>query len=51
MDDQALAELAQWKSLKFLDVQETKVTPQGVAALEKARPGIVILSGDAGVVH
>jgi hypothetical protein len=45
VDDQALAELAQWKSLKFLDVQETKITPQGVVALEKAKPGIVILSG------
>jgi eukaryotic-like serine/threonine-protein kinase len=45
VDDRALEELARWKSLKYLDVQATKVTPQGVAALEKAKPGIVILSG------
>jgi internalin A len=43
--DDALRELAQWKSLKYLDVQATKVTREGVAALEKARPGILILSG------
>ena len=45
VDDQALAELAQWKSLRSLDVQATKVTPQGVTALERVRPGIVVLSG------
>jgi hypothetical protein len=44
VDVQALAELAHWKSLKYLDVQATKVTPQGVAALEKAKPGLKILS-------
>jgi len=44
VDDQALAELAHWKSLKYLDVQATKVTPQGVAALEKAKLGLKILS-------
>jgi internalin A len=45
VDDRALAELARWKSLKYLDVQATKVTPQGVAGLQNAKPGIVILSG------
>jgi hypothetical protein len=45
VDDPALSELAGWKSLHYLDVQATKVTPQGVAALEKAKPGIVVLSG------
>jgi Leucine-rich repeat (LRR) protein len=45
VDDRALAELAHWRSLKYLDVQATKVTPQGVATLERAKPGIVILSG------
>ncbi len=45
VNDDALRELVQWKSLKYLDVQGTKVTREGVAALEKARPGIVILSG------
>jgi Leucine-rich repeat (LRR) protein len=45
VDDWAMAQLAQWKRLKYLDVQGTKVTAQGVSALEKAKPGIVILSG------
>jgi hypothetical protein len=45
VDDRAMEQLAQWKSLKYLDVQGTKVTGQGVAGLEKAKPGIVILSG------
>jgi Leucine-rich repeat (LRR) protein len=45
VEDRAMAELAKWKSLKYLDVQGTKVTPEGVAVLEKAKPGIVILSG------
>lgn len=44
VDDQALAELAHWKNLKYLDVQATKVTRQGVVALEKAKPGLKILS-------
>jgi Leucine-rich repeat (LRR) protein len=45
VDDGALAELAKWKSLKYLDVQETSVTEQGVAHLEKSKPGLVILHG------
>lgn len=45
VDDRAMAELARWKSLKYLDVQGTPVTPPGVAMLEKAKPGMVILSG------
>jgi internalin A len=45
VDDLAMAQLAHWKSLQYLDVQGTKVTTHGVAALEKAKPGIVILSG------
>jgi len=45
VDDSALAELAKWKSLKYLDVQETKATPKGVADLQSAKPGIKILSG------
>jgi internalin A len=45
VDDLALAELAKWKSLQYLDIQEAAATAQGVAALEKAKPGIVILSG------
>jgi Leucine-rich repeat (LRR) protein len=45
VDDSALEELARWKSLKSLDVQETKVTEKGLAELRKARPGIRIISG------
>jgi Leucine-rich repeat (LRR) protein len=45
VDDSALGELAKWKSLQYLDVQETNVTEHGVDRLEKARPGIVILRG------
>jgi internalin A len=45
IDDAALKELAAWKSLKYLDVEETKATPGAVAALEAAHPGIQILSG------
>src|SRR5215831_4834636 len=45
VDDSALAELAQWKSLKYLDVQETQATEKGLAALKSARPGIKIISG------
>ncbi len=45
VDDAALAELAKWKSLKYLDVQEAPVTEEGLAELRKAKPGIKILSG------
>ena len=45
VNDEAMKELAAWKSLKYLDVQETKVTPAGVASLQAAKPGIQILSG------
>jgi internalin A len=44
VDDAALAELLRWKSLKYLDLQDTKVTEQGVVALRKAKPGLVILT-------
>jgi Leucine-rich repeat (LRR) protein len=45
VDDRALAELAKWKSLQNLDIQEAAATEQGVETLEKAKPGIVILRG------
>jgi internalin A len=45
IDDAALAELAKWKSLKYLDVQEAPVTEKGLAGLRTAKPGIKILSG------
>lgn len=45
IDDAALAEVAKWKSLKYLDVQEDPVTENGLAELRKAKPGIKIFSG------
>jgi internalin A len=45
VDDGGLKELAAWKSLKYLDVQETRATEAGIADLRAARPGIQILSG------
>jgi hypothetical protein len=44
VDDAAIGELVDWKSLKYLDLQDTKVTEEGVAALRKAKPGLVILT-------
>jgi internalin A len=43
--DEAAAELANWKSLKYVDLQETKVTGKGAEALRRAKPGITILGG------
>jgi Leucine-rich repeat (LRR) protein len=45
IDDAALQELAKWKSLKYLDVEEDPVSDQALAALRKARPDIKTLSG------
>jgi Leucine-rich repeat (LRR) protein len=47
VDDGALAELAQWKSLKYLDLQATHTSPAAVDTLKKAKPGIVILYSPA----
>jgi len=44
IDDTAAAELANWKSLRYVDLQETRVTPQGLDALRKIRPGLVLLT-------
>ena len=43
--DESLAELSKWKSLRYLDVQETAVTASAVAALRQSRPEITILTG------
>jgi internalin A len=43
VDDEAAAELSNWKSLKYVDLQGTKVTQKGVESLRKAKPRIVIL--------
>jgi len=40
-----MADLANWKNLKYLDVQDTQVTQAGVDGLKKANPTVVILSG------
>jgi len=45
VDDTALVELAKWKSLKYLDVQEAPVTEKGLAELRKAKPELKIISG------
>ena len=45
VNDAALAELAKWKGLKYLDVQEAPVTEKGLELLRNAKPGIKILSG------
>ena len=47
VNDAALAELANWKSLQYLDVQEAPVTEKGLDLLRKAKSGIKILSGGA----
>jgi Leucine-rich repeat (LRR) protein len=43
VNDEAAAKLARWKSLKYVDLQETHVTSQGIAMLRRAKPGIQIL--------
>src|SRR5439155_2182862 len=43
IDDSAASGLAAWKGLKYVDLQDTRVTSPGVEALRKARPGLVIL--------
>jgi hypothetical protein len=44
IDDSAASGLASWKGLKYVDLQDTRVTAQGVEALRKARPDLVILA-------
>jgi Leucine-rich repeat (LRR) protein len=43
VDDSAVAVLTQWKSLRYVDLQATQITPQGVETLRKAKPGLQIL--------
>jgi internalin A len=47
INDNALAELAKWKGLKYVDLQETPVTEKGLAELRKAKPSLKIISGGA----
>lgn len=44
IDDAAAGELVSWRSLKYLDLQDTQVTPAGVEALRKAKPALSILA-------
>src|SRR5262249_25983667 len=39
VDDKAVAQLIPWKGLKYVDLQATMVSQQGLAALHKAKPG------------
>ena len=45
VDDAAAKELASWKNLKYVDLQESKITEKGVEALRAAKPGLKILAG------
>ncbi len=44
IDDSGAAELANWKGLKYVDLQGTRVTRQGVEGLGKRKPELVILT-------
>jgi hypothetical protein len=43
IDDGAAAELIHWKSLKYLDLQDTAVTAKGLESLRSIRPDMQIL--------
>jgi hypothetical protein len=43
VDDSAAAELVHWKSLKYLDLQDTAVTAKGLESLRNARPELHVL--------
>ncbi|MBI1789414.1 MAG: hypothetical protein HYR60_17910 [Acidobacteria bacterium] len=43
VDDDAAAELAKWDTLKYVDLQDTKVTEKGLDALRRAKPSLEIL--------
>jgi len=44
IDDNSVGELSKWKSLKYLDLQDTQVTQESVEALRKLRPDMAILA-------
>lgn len=43
VNDSAVATLGNWKSLKYVDLQDTEVTAQGLETLRKMRPDLAIL--------
>jgi Leucine-rich repeat (LRR) protein len=45
IDDQSVKVLTDWKSLKYVDVQETKVSKDAVENLKRQRPDLTVLSG------
>jgi hypothetical protein len=47
--DDAVASLAGWKSLKYLDLQDTAMTVAGVQSLRRARPDLKILANPGSV--
>jgi Leucine-rich repeat (LRR) protein len=47
IDDTSLATLAGWKSLKYLDLQESRFTDRGLEGLRRARPDLALLSSPA----
>ena len=49
VNDDAVAVLSNWGSLKYVDLQETKVTEKGAESLRKAKPGIMIIGPATGV--
>jgi hypothetical protein len=44
IDDAAAPELAAWKSLKYVDLQDTQMTAAGVETLRKSRPDLQLLT-------
>src|SRR5262249_53577067 len=45
IDDAAARKLANWKSLRYVDLQETQVTEKGVETLQTLKPDLKILAG------
>ena len=43
--DDTVPEFVNWKSLRYLDLQETQVSAQGIEMLRKARPDLAVLAG------
>jgi hypothetical protein len=44
IDDSSIEILGQWKSLKYLDLQDTQVSAGAIEGLRKARPELAVLS-------
>ena len=44
LDDEAVPVLAAMKSLQWLDITDTKITPEAVERLRTGKPGLVVLA-------